>query len=212
MTITGLRLFGVTSVARDTGSGPPLDAGVVRTRDLAALVRPAPYERHDPDAVEIDAYRGVIAAAFQRGVVLPAPCGTTFRNTEQLRRWMEQNYIALSEGIHFVAGRCEGRVHVEHPQQADGERSAAELSPTQLNDAFRQLRRVAAAVTTLAPATPRIVYSAAFLLDRERWNDFEPAVQALRRRHETLHIALTGPWPPYDFVRLDFGVLNNVLP
>ena len=206
MTVTGLRLFGVTSVVRDSGGAVPPEVGLVRTRDLGALVRPAPYEPREPDAADIDAYRTVIEAAFDRGVVLPAPCGTTFRNTEQLRRWMEQNYIALSEGIHFVAGRCEGRVHVEAAPAPDGETPPQAPTPGLLTDIFRRLRRVAAAATTLAPTDPRVLLGGAFRLDRDRWPDFEAAVHAVERRYDDLHIVHTGPWPPYDFVRLDFGV------
>jgi len=27
----------------------------------------------------------------------------------------------------------------------------------------------------------------------------------VRLQHESITIALTGPWPPYDFVRMQFG-------
>lgn len=205
MAVTGLRLFAVTAAARDAGGAPPLDASVVRTRDLAALVRPAPYEPVDAGPAEVELYRRVVEAAFAHGVVLPAPCGTTFRNTEQLRRWMEQNYIALSEGMQFVAGRCEGRTHVRRSDPADDEQPPP-ASSTELTDVFRRLRRVAVAATTLAPAGPGTALSAAFLLERERWSDFESAAHALSQRHQGLDVAVTGPWPPYDFVRLDFGV------
>ena len=61
---------------------------------------------------------------------------------------------------------------------------------------------------TLAPVdVPEpALFSAAFLLDRERWSDFENAVRVLANRHAGLTIQQTGPWPPYDFVRLDFGI------
>lgn len=206
MAVNGLRLFGVTLAARDSGDAPPGDVSVVRTRDLAALVRSVPYEPLEPGPSDVELHRRVVEAAFLHGVVLPAPCGTTFRSTEQLRRWMEQNYMALSEGVEFVAGRCEGRVHIRCPDPIDDGEPPPPVSPALLSDALRRLRRVSVAATTLPPGDPRAALSAAFLLDRERWPDFELAVHVVAERHEMLHVGHTGPWPPYDFVRLDFGV------
>jgi hypothetical protein len=47
--------------------------------------------------------------------------------------------------------------------------------------------------------------SASFLVDRTVWREFAERVAAEARRDPALEIVLTGPWPPYDFVRLQFG-------
>jgi hypothetical protein len=47
--------------------------------------------------------------------------------------------------------------------------------------------------------------SASFLLERSQWREFADAVAGEARRASALHLSLTGPWPPYDFVRLQFG-------
>lgn len=47
--------------------------------------------------------------------------------------------------------------------------------------------------------------SASFLVDRSRWRAFANAVAAAARHQTALDLELTGPWPPYDFVRLQFG-------
>jgi hypothetical protein len=90
----------------------------------------------------------------------------------------------------------------------------------------RSLRRRAVASVPLRPAsepvTPRTgehragdhvvasldtatVLSAAFLVEGELWHEFADAVADEQERHPLLHIELSGPWPPYDFVRLQFG-------
>lgn len=205
--VAGVRLFGVTSVARDTDGGVPSEASLVRMRDLAALVKPITDSRKELEPSDIDLHQQIVESAFQNGGVLPAPCGTVFRNAEQLRRWMEQNYIALSEGLQFVAGRCEARVHLTRRPTTEAEPTTP-TTPTVITECFRALRRVSSAAMTLAPVdVPEpALFSAAFLLDRERWNDFENAVRVLANRHAGLTIQQTGPWPPYDFVRLDFGL------
>ncbi|HKV50260.1 MAG TPA: GvpL/GvpF family gas vesicle protein [Gemmatimonadaceae bacterium] len=203
---SGVRLFGVASSTRDPDGGVPAECGFVRTRDLAALVKPVSDARRDLDPSDIDLHQRIIEGAFDRGGVLPAPCGTVFRNTEQVRGWMEQNYLALSEGLQFVAGRCEARVHLLRRPPKEGE-APQSPPPAGITECFRALRRVSAAAMTLPPTvSPEpALFSAAFLLDREHWRDFETAVHGLGQRYTGLVMRQTGPWPPYDFVRLEFG-------
>jgi Gas vesicle synthesis protein GvpL/GvpF len=47
--------------------------------------------------------------------------------------------------------------------------------------------------------------SASFLVDRSRWRAFADAVATEGERNPAVDVELTGPWPPYDFVRLQFG-------
>ena len=47
--------------------------------------------------------------------------------------------------------------------------------------------------------TPRLVLSAAYLVDDEQVEAFGAAVEGLQEEHADLVIACTGPWPPYSF-------------
>lgn len=199
----GLQLFGV-ALLHGAEAGPVgRDATMLPFRDLAALVRPAPYARIRCDDGELATYRRVIDAAFLHGAVLPAPCGTMFRTADQVRLWMEQNYIALSEGIHFVAGRCETRVHVTPQPTVVAEGTTTDFGAI-AGETFRLLRRHAAAAVPVRGSGPEAL-SAAFLLQQEQWATFAEQVQQEAKRHPELRVEQTGPWPPYDFVRLDFG-------
>jgi hypothetical protein len=73
-------------------------------------------------------------------------------------------------------------------------------------ESFRVLRRLAAASISIRPSGPEGASAAAsFLLERDRWGAFEAAVAEEARRDFELSFRLTGPWPPYDFVRMQFG-------
>jgi hypothetical protein len=48
------------------------------------------------------------------------------------------------------------------------------------------------------------VVRASFLVDTEKWPAFQETVEAEKRRHPALELQLSGPWPPYDFVRMQF--------
>ena len=50
-----------------------------------------------------------------------------------------------------------------------------------------------------------IVLSAAFLIEQELWKEFATKVVDQGSRAANLRLELTGPWPPYDFVQMQFG-------
>ena len=50
-----------------------------------------------------------------------------------------------------------------------------------------------------------IVLSGAFLVERDLWSEFERGFVLVREANPSLRIELTGPWAPYDFVRMQFG-------
>lgn len=204
MALSALQLFGVTFTRR-AGAEPLVvpDANAVVFRDLVALVRPRPYARIRCGDDELALYRRVIDAAFLHGAVLPAPCGTVFRSGDQVRLWLEQNSIALTEGLHFVTGRCETRVHVKGAPL--GEVKPAELAAA-ASESFRILRRHAVAALPVPHEDATEVLSAAFLLEQDMWAEFAEQVREQAQRQAGLLFEQTGPWPPYDFVRLDFGV------
>lgn len=206
--LNGCRLYGVALLPRGNGGGLASVPGVnvLRFRDIGALVQPAPYNRANGPQLDAGSHRGVIDQAFLAGTVLPAPCGTLFRGTEHVRRWLEQNYIALIEGIHFVVGRCEARVHVSlrtaDTRPALGVVGEAELAAA---ESFRLLRRAAVATVSVPPRAKPAILSAAFLIQQDRWGEFSEQVREQASRRTELAFERTGPWPPYDFVRMDFG-------
>jgi len=74
---------------------------------------------------------------------------------------------------------------------------------------LRVLRGQAAATVAIASEDdedPRIIGNMSFLVERDRWNVFTDRVSSERERHPTFELEVTGPWPPYDFVRMQFGV------
>ena len=203
--MTGLRLYGVAAYDGEGPFGPP-EVRLLSVRELAAVVCDAPYAKGSSDQAGLEEYRGVIESVFRQHTILPAPYGTIFKSGDHLTRWLDRNYVTLSEGVHFLDGRCEARVHMsaDAGRRADGHETALTAAAA---DAFRTLRRGVAAALPLrcAPDTRR-VFSAAFLLERTRWDEFSEVVREQTGRYGELEFEQTGPWPPYDFIRMEFGV------
>jgi hypothetical protein len=202
--VTPLELLGLMSVAHDDVAPPAPGSLVIRVRELGAVTRAAPTVAYDP-AADTGEYEALLEALFARGAVLPAPPGLVFRTADTLRAWMEQNYVGLAEGVGFLSGRCEARVHV---RAAGHNLTTDEIEAVKLEaiDAVRALRHGAIATVTLDEPQPPVLVSVAFLLKASEWDTFSETVNEQEQRYSQLRFEQTGPWIPHDFVRLDLGV------
>lgn len=206
-----LQLFGV--VSHDSSSPLRLSgAELVPLRDLAAIVRSAPYERLAATSDAIGEYRRIVEDAFREQQVIPAPFGTVFRSRSSLLHWMELHYVALVDAVGFLSDRLMARVRVAPlplpPEELSESREvrAADFETT-VFDSFRFLKRSAVSCVTFEPqsgATGKSV-EASFLIERDKWTVFHEALGEERQRLPELEIDESGPLPPYDFVRLQFG-------
>ena len=203
-----LVLHAVTTT--DSPAGPLVLAegtNKVVFRDLAAIVSlREKFALDDVDDTSIEAHRAVVDGVFRRQVVLPTPPGVVFRTEHVLTRWMELHYVALNDAIAFVTDRHTMRVHVERAGgSADDAEAGSDLAEI-AGSVFRDLRRraVASVPLTLEKVTG-ITLSGAFLVERELYKDFERGVAEVKASHPKLAIRVTGPWAPYDFVRMQFG-------
>ena len=202
---TALELFGVThGDAANRGANAP-GTELIAVRDLSAIVAPSAYAVVEPSAEHALSAGAVVAEYAKRTAVLPAPVGVVFRSRQAVVRWLELHYVALSDALSFVDDRVVGRVHVWRPGDASEREVGSDLAAAAA-EALRDLRR--AAVATLPLRTEHltgIVVSAAFLVEQELWKEFASRVADQASRLEELRLELTGPWPPYDFVHMEFG-------
>jgi hypothetical protein len=183
----------------------------VTFRDLAAVVTEVAFVRAELAAADLLDHARVVDALFADRPVVPAPPGLVFPAREAIARWLELHYVALSDALAFLEGRGEARVHVERVPltPAHGMRAVDVLVPdvsAPAGEAFRVLRKHAAASIVMRPPEDRPATAlASFLVEREQWAEFEAAVAEQGRQDPELRYRVTGPWPPYDFVRMQFG-------
>jgi Gas vesicle synthesis protein GvpL/GvpF len=200
-----LNLFGVTFA--EAGMRGPAVPGteLIAVRDLGAIVAPGAYSVVEPTEERATVMAGAISAYAKRAAVLPAPLGVVFRSREALTRWLELHYVALSDALSFVDDRVVGRVHVWRPGEASEREVGSDLAAAAA-DALRDLRRLAVATVPLrTEQLTGIVLSAAFLVEQELWNEFASKVGEQVGRAPNIRLELTGPWPPFDFVHMQFG-------
>lgn len=207
--LSALRLYGVAAV--ESGHTSSLAEGTTLThyRALAAIVEPSPYSSVNLDEGEMAKYLSVLEEAHSHAAVLPAPPGTVFQSLSTLTRWLELHYFTLTEALSVIEGHTAARVSITtQGKQEDGEaqKNFAGLAA----ESLRLLRGQAAATVTLPTADgdeeDGVVARASFLIDTQRWQAFKDTVSKEAERQTTLDFRVTGPWPPYDFVRMQFGV------
>lgn len=205
--LNSLKLYGVGAVDSGQETSPAEGTQLVRYRALAAIVEPASYSAVKLDEVEMEKYLRVVDEVHHHSAILPAPPGTVFKSMSTLTDWLELHYFTLSEALSAVEGHSAARVSVEgRPGEQKGE--AGKSFSALAAESLRLLRPHAGATVNL-PADEGdgengVVVRASFLIDTEKWPAFEEAVAAEARRQPALDFRLTGPWPPYDFVRMQF--------
>ena len=206
--LNALRLYGVAAV--ESGHTDTLAEGTTLThyRALAAIVEASNYTAVSLDDGEMTKYLRVLEEAHTHGAVLPAPPGTVFQSKNTLTRWLELHYFTLTEALSVIEGHAAARVSIT--TQGDKEDAEAQKSYAALAaESLRLLRGQAAATVTLPRADgdeeEGVVARASFLIDTQRWKAFQDIVSKEAQRQASLDFKVTGPWPPYDFVRMQFG-------
>jgi hypothetical protein len=196
---TGLYLYGVMRAGGWRVWRPSRADALqrVRCRDLAALVRPAPFRVPVLDREFLLAHQEAVEQVMRRDSILPAPAGVLFRDRRALLRFMEDQYSALNEGLAFVENHWELRLHITPAGQGEPDPEAFEIA----GRLYTELRRTVRAAIPF-PRTGRRLLSAAFLVDRGSWVHFVERAEDLGSAHPELVVDVTGPWPPYDFVKM----------
>jgi hypothetical protein len=196
---SALCLYGVVRARAFRGRRAVEVPGVSRIpyREIEAVVRAVPFVELEVEQHALREHQRVVESTMRRASVLPFPFGVVFRDRRELIRFLEEQYLAIDEALSFVEGRWEVRVHMG---VRGGEEAAPELRDL-ASHVYAELRRLAHAAQPMPPDDGRI-FSAAFLVARTAWVEFVERGEDLAAADARLTLDITGPWPPYDFVRL----------
>ena len=200
-------MYGVAAV--ESGQAISLAEGttLVHYRALAAIVEPAPYSVSALGDDDMGNYVRVLEESHSHAAVLPAPPGTVFQSQSTMMRWLELHYFTLTEALAVVEGHTAARVSIttQGSKEDNSRKGLAGLAA----ESLRLLRSQAAATVSLPMADGDdengVVARASFLIDTQRWQAFTDTVSEEAKRQPGLDFRVTGPWPPYDFVRMQFG-------
>jgi hypothetical protein len=138
---------------------------------------------------------------MRRCTIVPAPYGIVFRGQDEVVDFLENQHVAFTEALSFLEGAFEMRLHI----RPSGRRHdlSESMQADRVAEFYKALRRRSRAAFPLQVVEPRIL-SAAFLVDRAEWVSFVEHADELDHQYPEFQFDLTGPWPPYDFVKMAF--------
>ena len=83
------------------------------------------------------------------------------------------------------------------------EKAMSERSAQYVREIYEELRDACVASRDNKPIGDKMILNAAFLIRRNREQEFDAAVNRVARKFGTrLNFKYTGPWPPYNFVNI----------
>ncbi|MGA9351605.1 MAG: GvpL/GvpF family gas vesicle protein [Anaerolineae bacterium] len=97
----------------------------------------------------------------------------------------------------IASGRAYLMARLEEEHQRQAWRQRAEALVAELHTPLAQL---ATESTRQVLITPRLLLTAAYLVERDQVAAFRQEVEVLSAAYLTLRFLCTGPWPPYNFV------------
>ena len=223
----------VSCRARGLGGAPTL---FIVHQDLAAVVSPSPVSSWPTDAEHLACHEAVVEDVMRSHPILPVRFNTFLRSEEATIRLLCDRAEEFRADLGRVRGKSElglrilweppptplmpdpppgppagpGTAYLWQRLQDTRRRAvrhrAGEALIQSLHAAFQPL----AAASHLQPFPgDRSLFAAAYLVDHERIAEFRESVAATLTYFPQLDFLLTGPWPPYHFVKgVEDGVPN----
>jgi hypothetical protein len=217
-------------------AGPGLEGACLFSlsyRDISAVVSPLAQARVPPTEANLWRHEAVVETLMADRTVLPVRFGTVLTNEAAVQAALAAHYTDFVASLKLVRGRVElglrvlwdddppapqsppaprkrsGRSYLlarlAAERQAQAWRQRAEALATEIDTAltFRTVRS-----TRRVLVTPRLLLTAAYLVEHDQVPIFRREVERLSVAHPTLHFLCTGPWPPYSFVTADRTALD----
>jgi gas vesicle protein GvpL/GvpF len=211
-----LYLYGITDAA-----GPPdlmgIDGALLRvigTGTLHAVASEHDDLRLSADEETLWAHEAVVESMMEAGAVLPVRLGSTVDRADSIEDLLRERGSDFTQAIERVRGAVEIGVRglVATPRAAAGA-SAAGPGAGYMRDQLARKRRIDAVAgrmdeeltslvrdaTEVTGSHERMSLRAAYLVDRDRVDEFVAAVQRLESKADGVTLVCTGPWPPYSF-------------
>ena len=217
----------LNAIASSVGS----ELAMVPCRELAAVTRCVHQDGREPATMKaVLQHEAVVESLRSRYPALPVRFGTLFRSADSIASSIEERYALLVADLDRVGDKAElsitalwaappcagdaARHADDAPAMHEGARYLRARAFDLLRDEARKARARAVAqeiddtLGTFAlerrasfVPTPRIAVRAAYLLDPANVGRFRAAFDVFREARIDMRLLLTGPWPPYGFVR-----------
>lgn len=175
----------------------------VTFRNLGAIV--SDIDTTEPDVTDDDAQAHddvlrVLLEDDREPTVVPMQYGMAFEDARTLKNVLRGARPAFRKALRDVEGTLEFGIKVVDEEDADIDRETAREA---VDDRLADLHEGHVENDLFSD---RLLVNDAYLVDRDRREEFDRAVESLREDLEgRAMVQYTGPWAPYNFVDIDIG-------
>ncbi len=196
------------------GSGKALSFGIcgiepnskiytIPYKDILAVVSDTDKTNYLLTEDNIRMHNKVTEFVMERHPVIPMAFGMAFKNKEILFSVLEKSYDAIKKSLALFDGKIELGVKIvmskDMMELLDTERK------TQISShIFESLKGKSAESVNNKLFSERLLLNASFLVEKDKVEHFSEEVDKLKDML-TPKIQYTGPWPPYNFVKIKIG-------
>ena len=212
-----LLLYGIVDTGGKGPSGAGLDGGPLRgvvEEPLLAVVSEHAGAGPEPSAATLRAYERIVRRLMDRDAILPARFGSVLDDEPEVHALLRRRRDDLVARLRRVRGAVEISLRASWREakrpRADGGGDQSGTAYLRKRLELRQsARRVAGELDSLKPLAlssrrtlaprPDVPLLDAYLVDRERVDEFVALVEQLDVDLDDVDLVCTGPWPPYSF-------------
>jgi hypothetical protein len=212
-----LLLYGIVETDGKGPFGTGLDGGPLRgvvEEPLLAVVSEHAGGAPEPSASTLTAYERIVRRLMDRDAILPARFGSVLDDEPEVHALLRRRRDDLVARLRRVRGaveislRASWREATRPRGDGGGDQSGTAYLRERL-ELRQRARRVAGELDSLKPLAlssrrtleprPDVPLLDAYLVDRERVDEFVALVEQLDVDLDDVDLVCTGPWPPYSF-------------
>lgn len=182
------------------------DTGEVYTvpyKEFAAVVSDSPMKEYEARDENLREHEEIVRKILLEGhTVLPVAFNMVFKDKRTLLITMNKVRRALKNAYETVDGKVElGIKAIFTKEQLDKiEKNRSELVKEFDSDLLKTLDGKFVSSKNLDLFSDRLASNMAFLVDRDKIEEFSEAIEPLHNKYDSLRIQYSGPWAPYNFV------------
>lgn len=173
-------------------------------KDVTAVISDSPLQDYTLREDYVRTHENVIRQVMENHTVVPMAFGMVFADGETLSSVLERVYETIKRAIELLKNRIELGVKVILPKDM-ADSFDDEKRKQYVSDILESLNKKAVQSVNGELFSERLVLNASFLIDKANMNDFSEEVGRLEEKYGELKFQYTGPWPPYNFVKVDIG-------
>lgn len=177
-------------------------------RTLSAVV--SDIDTTDPERTDedVEVHNDVLQRVLEYDggrTVVPMGFGMAFKNKRTLKGVLRGARRGLQKALNDIEGTVELGVKVisssssseSEPETVSNEEIQKDIGETLSNLSINE--------TQNDLFSDRLIVNKSYLVERQRRDGFDAAIDSIEEKYDDLMVQYTGPWPPYNFVDIHIG-------